>query len=172
MKKAAEILDRISASLNTIALWGAVVSVILMVFAAIWQAVARYVLSSPPAWTEELARYAMVWCGMLGASCAFRAKTDPTLFPAMLDKKGTSGILWATVRMAGVILFAAPVLYHSLFGPGWNLSRGYIARMITRTSHTLDIPMAWFAIAIPIAFTLIFVHIAAEMAVRLSSGKS
>ena len=30
------------------------------------QVVARYVFSEPPGWTEEGARYAMVWSGLLG----------------------------------------------------------------------------------------------------------
>ena len=35
------------------------------------QIVARYGLNAPPGWTEELARYLMVWGGLLGATAAF-----------------------------------------------------------------------------------------------------
>ena len=58
-------LDKLSAALNKIALWGAVLAVLVMVFAASWQVFARYLLDAPPVWTEELARRAMVWAGML-----------------------------------------------------------------------------------------------------------
>lgn len=172
MNNAARILERLSSGANTIALWGTTISVMVMVFAALWQALARYVLASPPAWTEELARYAMVWCGMLGASCAFRIKADPALFPTRINTTGALGLLWASVRMVGVILFAAPVLYRALFGPGWNPARGYIARLITRHCDTMDISLAWFGVAIPIAFTLILLHLTAEMVNRVNDLKS
>ena len=81
-----------SATLNRVALWGAVIAVAVMALSASWQVVARYVLDAPPVWTEELARRAMVWAGMLGASCAFRAKSDPTLFPKMRDVKDRMGV--------------------------------------------------------------------------------
>jgi TRAP-type C4-dicarboxylate transport system permease small subunit len=102
--------------LNGIALWGAVLAVLVMVAAAGWQVVARYVLDAPPVWTEETARRAMVWAGMLGASCAFRAHADPTLFPAMRRVAGGPGMALALVRALGVLAFAVPVIWYSLFG--------------------------------------------------------
>ena len=39
----------------------------VMVFAAGYQVVARYIFHAPPVWTEDLARRSMVWAGMLVA---------------------------------------------------------------------------------------------------------
>ncbi len=169
MRAVAAILDRLSASLNAAALWGAVAAVVVMVLAASWQVVARYILAAPPIWTEELARYAMVWAGMLGASCAFRAHADPNLFPTMRDKVGPVGALMALARLAGVAVFAAPVLYYSLLSASGDPTRGYLARLAGRNSETLGISMAWFGLAIPIAFALIFLHLLADFAARLSA---
>jgi TRAP-type C4-dicarboxylate transport system permease small subunit len=170
MRTAAELLDRLSAGLNAIALWGAILAVAVMVAASGWQVIARYVLAAPPIWTEELARYAMVWAGLLGASCAFRAKADPALFPNMTLVGGGGGALLALIRTAGVVLFIAPVIYFSLFGPGFNAARGYLARLSGRSAETMDVPMVAFGIAIPIAFLLIALHLAAALAVRATGG--
>jgi TRAP-type C4-dicarboxylate transport system permease small subunit len=166
MRAAARALDRLSAMLNGIALWGAVLAVAVMVGAAAWQVVARYILDSPPVWTEEAARRAMVWAGMLGASAAFRARSDPTLFPAMREIGGGPGLALATVRGLGVVLFAAPVIWFSLYGPNMNPARGFLGRSLDRTAEMIPVSMIWFTSAVPLAFALILIHLAADLALR------
>ncbi len=175
MATVAKALIRISASLNAIALWGAVGAVAVMVGAAMWQVIARYIFASPPIWTEELARYAMVWAGMLGASCAFHAGADPTLFPSARSVKGQKGLIYAVLRAAGVALFAVPVVWYCFIGPRGGFKRGFISRSAARTAEMLDVPMIWFASSIPIAFMLILLHTSADVAGRaldLRSNKS
>lgn len=166
MRQAAIALDRLSAGLDRLALWGGVVAVLIMLCAAGWQVVARYLLAQPPVWTEELARFSMVWGGLLGASCAFRAGFDPTLFPQMRLWRGRGSTALALIRAAGAAAFIAPILWFSFFGPGMNPARGYIARLSGRQAETMDLPMVVFGLAIPIAFTLIALHIAASLAMQ------
>jgi len=166
MKTVARTLDRLSSGLNSIALWGAVLAVLVMVFAAGWQVLARYVLQAPPIWTEELARRAMVWAGMLGASCAFRAASDPTLFPAMQAVRGGPGLVLALIRAAGVVAFAVPVIWYSLFNARMDMARGFLGRSLNRQAEMLDIPMIWFTAAVPLAFALILIHLAARLAMQ------
>lgn len=162
-------LDRLSAGLNRVALWGAVAWVLVMLLAAGWQVVARYVLAQPPIWTEELARFSMVWAGVLGGSCAFRANSDPSLFPEMRDRGGALGKGLTLIRALGAFTFIAPILWFSLFGPNLNPARGYVARLAGRTAETMPLPMTVFGIAIPIAFSLILIHILADLMLRLSA---
>ncbi|APU68892.1 MAG: TRAP transporter small permease [Bacteroidota bacterium] len=42
----------------------------IMVFAVLWQVFSRYVMKSPSSITEELARYLLIWIGILGAAYA------------------------------------------------------------------------------------------------------
>ena len=161
-------LDRLSAVINSIALWGAVLAVLAMVGAAGWQVIARYVLDAPPIWTEELARRAMVWAGMLGASCAFRISADPTLFPAMRQVPGRLGATLALVRAAGVLLFAAPVIWYSIFDARMNPARGFLGRSLNRSAEMLDVSMIWFTAAVPLAFAFIVVHVLALTLMRLT----
>lgn len=161
-------LGRLSATLNTIALWGAVLAVLVMVYAASWQVIARYALSAPPIWTEELARRAMVWAGMLGASAAYYAGADPTLFPHATEIRGRRGAVLSLIRAAGVLMFSVPVIWFSLYGPNINLARGFLGRSISRTADMIPLPMIFFTAAVPLAFALIVLHLAARLAMRFS----
>lgn len=164
MNRVALALDRTSAALHRVALWGAVAAVLVMLGAAVWQVVARYVLAQPPAWTEELARFSMVWAGLLGASCAFRLQSDPSLFPGARDYRGPGARLLGLVRAAGVLALIGPILWYSLLGANMTPARGYIARLAGRQTETMDMPMVVFGLAIPVAFTLILIHLIAQLA--------
>jgi TRAP-type C4-dicarboxylate transport system permease small subunit len=161
-------LDRLSALLNSIALWGAVLAVLTMVGAAGWQVIARYVLDAPPIWTEELARRAMVWAGMLGASCAFRVSADPTLCPTLRLVPGRTGVVLALIRACGVLLFAVPVIWFSIFDGRMNPARGFLGRSLNRSAEMLDISMIWFTAAVPLAFAIIVLHVIAATLLRLT----
>ena len=137
--------------------------VAMLVFVSI-QVVARYLLQSPPTWTEELARYAMVWSGLLGATVAFKARFDPTLVKA---PSGASPLIMkgaGLLRAAAVLLFMCPVLYYSLFGPNMTAARGFLGRSLGRTADTLGFPMIYVAAAVPIAAIIIIIHLGARMA--------
>lgn len=156
----------LSSVLNRFALWGAVLAVGVMVCAALWQVVARYLFASPPIWTEELARYSMVWAGMLGASCAFHSAADPVLFPKALTAPGIKGMAAAFMRLFVVGAFCGPVLWFCFIGPNGTWIRGFIARSWARSAEMLGIPMFWIAMTIPLAFALIFLHALAGVARR------
>ncbi|MFT7593935.1 MAG: TRAP-type C4-dicarboxylate transport system permease small subunit [Paracoccaceae bacterium] len=168
MKALARCVDTLSARLHSIALWGAVLAVLVMAMSASWQVFARYLLDAPPVWTEELARRAMVWAGMLGASCAFRMQADPTLFPGMRNIPGRAGLVLALIRAAGVVIFATPVIWYSLFGAKMNMARGFMGRSLDRQAEMLDVAMIWFTVAVPLAFCLILIHLCADVMMRVT----
>lgn len=163
MRAMAHMLERLSFGLHRIALFCALIAVLVLLAAAGWQVIARYFLAQPPAWTEELARFSMVWAGLLGASCAFRLNADPSLFPNLHAAEGTAGKIRAVLRSIGVLIFISPILWFSFFGPNMNPARGYLARLSGRQAETMDVPMTVFGIAIPIAFTLILIHLIAQL---------
>lgn len=47
------------------------------------QFISRNVFSSPPVWTEDVARYMMVWTGLLGATLSFKTKADAVLMQSI-----------------------------------------------------------------------------------------
>ncbi len=168
MQRFAGSLEKVSAALNRIAIIAAAIAVLVMVGAAGWQVVARYLLDQPPIWTEELARRAMIWAGLLGATAAFRARTEPTLFPNAAETGGTTGLVLATIRAVGVLLLAVPVLWYCFVGPGGGFARSFLDRTANRPAEMLDVPMVWFTVAIPVAFGLILIHLAADLVQRIA----
>jgi TRAP-type C4-dicarboxylate transport system permease small subunit len=158
------VIIRISNGLDYLCRGGAgVCFVAMLVFISI-QVVARYLLKSPPTWTEELARYAMVWGGLLGATVAFKSRFDPTLIKPPQGKAPIVMFAVGTIRTATVVIFLGPVLYYSFYGPGMNLLRGFLGRSMERTADTLGFPMIYVAVAVPIAAFVILFHLAARLA--------
>jgi TRAP-type C4-dicarboxylate transport system permease small subunit len=129
------------------------------------QVVARCLFSEPPGWTEEGARYAMVWSGLLGAAVTFKAGGDPVLLhlPSM---EASTTIAW--LRALAVLLFLGPILYFCVFGPGQDLAHGFLARSASRNSEAVGLSMVWFSAALPVSIVAILVHIAAALADRTS----
>ncbi|MDP7572961.1 MAG: TRAP transporter small permease subunit, partial [Myxococcota bacterium] len=56
-------VDRVLGTLLVVLMAASVVNVL-------WQVLSRYVLGSPSSFTDELARYLLVWVGLLGSAYA------------------------------------------------------------------------------------------------------
>jgi TRAP-type C4-dicarboxylate transport system permease small subunit len=149
-------LDRICLSLAKAALVG-MVGVILL------QIVSRYGLHQPPVWTEELARYLMVWGGLLGATAAFRRAADPAVVRVNEQAADARARFAKLAILATTLIFVAPILYFSLFGAGFDPSRSFLVRSAARTSAGLGINLAFIAAAIPTVCAVILVHLAARL---------
>jgi TRAP-type transport system small permease protein len=158
------VITRISDGLDLGCRTGAGICFLAMLLFISIQVVARYLLQSPPTWTEELARYAMVWGGLLGATVAFKTRYDPTLVKAPENKPPMVMFVAGTLRSLTVVMFLGPVLYFSLFGPNMTPARGFLGRSLLRTADTLGFPMIYVAIAVPIAASVILIHLAARLA--------
>ena len=48
--------------------WSVIIIFAIMTINVLWQVLSRFVLAKPSSFTEELARYMLVWLGILGAS--------------------------------------------------------------------------------------------------------
>ena len=159
-------LNAASDALDRLCRWGALAAMVLMVVLIGIQVVARYLWSQPPSWTEEGARYAMVWAGLLGATVSFRLRFDPVLAKFKIFGRGVLLFAAETLRAVATVLFLGPIWFFCIFGPGYDISRGYIARSAERSAEAIGMPMVWFTIALPIAITVIFIHLLADIAGR------
>ena len=120
----------------------------------LFQVVTRYIIRNPPAWTEELARYCMVWGGMLGATVAFKGGADPCLVqPPVRGNR-----LWISaaklLRAAVTVSFLGPILYYS---------DKFLMRTWHRTTEALGIPSALVTAAVPFAVAVILLHLLAQL---------
>ena len=155
-----------SDSLDRLCRWGGLLALALMVILIAVQVTARYLWKDPPGWTEEAARYAMVWSGLLGATVAYRTRFDPVLASFKIFGKGAMKVIAEALRAIATLLFLGPIWFFCIFGPNFDISRGYIARSAQRSAEAIGVPMVWFTIALPIAITVIFIHLLADIAGR------
>ncbi|THH36279.1 TRAP transporter small permease [Aliishimia ponticola] len=136
---------------------------VLIVLLQIW---ARYGFDHPFTWTEELARYLMVWGGLLGATCAFKRRLDPTVVTVAEDASQPRRVLSSGLRLATVLIFLAPVLYYAFFGPDMNFERGFLWRSSNRTSPGLGVNMALVGFVVPLCCCVIILHSLADLTSR------
>lgn len=162
----------VSDRLNRLCLYGAGACFSAMLLFVAIQVIARYIFQAPPTWTEELARFSMVWGGLLGATVAYKTRFDPVLIK--LDDRGSAAARWAMtgIKSLATLLFLGPVLYYAIFGPGMNPARGFLGRSAMRTADTLGFPMIYVALAVPVAAAVILIHLAAQLSGDRPGGET
>ena len=67
MKKITNAIDRVLIPVLIALMAGMVIDVT-------WQVASRYLLKAPSSYTEEIARYMLIWIGLLGAAYAYRTR--------------------------------------------------------------------------------------------------
>ncbi|MEP2715379.1 TRAP transporter small permease subunit [Pseudophaeobacter sp.] len=144
-------VDRACLSIAKLALVGMALTVLLQIWA-------RYGFDYPFSWTEELARYLMIWAGLLGATCAFKRRLDPTVVQVNPEDRGLGHkVIFALT----VLIFLLPILYYSFYGPNMNFERGFLWRSSNRLSQGMGINMALVGAIVPLSCTVILLHLAA-----------
>lgn len=126
----------------------------VMVVDVCWGVITRYIMGNQSSWTDELARYLMIWVGILGAAYASGKSQHIAidLLPQYLNKKNNKRleIFIATI----IILFVVAVF---LVG---GLRYVYISFALGQTSPALHLPMGLVYIVLPIAgFFIIYYKI-------------
>lgn len=143
----------------------AILAVSLMFATVMIQIIARYVFSSPPVWTEDVARYAMVWTGLLGATLSFKTRSDAVLMESVWPQRpNILGFVAEAIQTLAVLIFVLPVVYFCFVGLKGGLAKGYLARQSGLTADTLGIPMVWISVVVPLAMIIILIHLAARLA--------
>lgn len=151
-----------STALDRVASVLAGVAIVVLVGAVMLQVVARYMFSQPPAYTEELARYAMIWAGLIGATMSFKRRFDPALFNGV-----TKGPIWMRLgalllQSLVVLVYLLPILWYVVFGPGMNPARGFLLRHSRTMADALPFSTVWVAVAVPLMIVLILIHLVAR----------
>ncbi len=123
-----------------------------LVLSVTWQVVSRYLFASPSSWTEEVARFLLIWIGTLGAAYAFRTNMHIglDLLPKKLTGISARNLHWFT--LAVIIVFAATVL---VFGGG---SLVYLTWDLRQYSAVLGLPISFVYSVIPLTGLLLVIY--------------
>ena len=115
----------------------------VIIFSVFYQVVSRYVFQAPPDWTEEVARFSLVWLVLLGSSVCIRKSRH---FNVDYITQGMSKNTVYALKLflsALIVFFLSYALYYGTV----LMSRSFLI-----TAPALGISMGYVYLIFPIAF--------------------
>lgn len=143
-------MGKIIAAINSFVRLIIIAILSVTIVAVFLQVLFRFFLDQPLAWTEELARYLLVWITFLGSAYAMSVKAHI----------GTEYIQkFLSPLMKNVVLILAALL--SIFFFVVMVYQGYLlsVRSMTQTSPSLLVPMGYVYMVIPISGILLIMNV-------------
>jgi len=147
-------MGRLDAALGRGCEFTLIVFLTAMSVAVFLEVIFRYLLHFPLFWTEEFARYCLVWSSLLGAAVAVRRGQHiaVTVFIERLPRRAARAATLAAQASVAVILAV-------MFWGGVKL----VVVTSAQISPALRIPMAIPYLALPIGSALMLFHVAAAV---------
>ncbi|PCE64755.1 TRAP transporter small permease [Sediminicola luteus] len=121
----------------------------VMVLNVLWQVFTRFVLGTPSSFTDELARYLMIWVGILGAAYV-SGKNMHVAIDVLPQKLG--GKAQKRMHITVQLLVMAFALLVMVIGGGRLV---YITYILGQQSPALQLPLAYVYAVIPLSGILI-----------------
>ncbi len=115
----------------------------------LWQVFTRFALASPSSFTEEFARYLLIWIGLLGASYAAGQQMH-----LAIDLAPTSLTGPARRRLRGFIQLSVFVFALFVMVVG-GIRLVTLTFLLGQTSAALRIPLGYVYLALPLSGVLI-----------------
>jgi len=131
--------------------WLLIAFMSLMVVNVLWQVATRFLLRNPSSFTEEIARFLLVWVGILGSAYALgkRIHLAVDLLPSRLEGH-RKAMLELFIEMC-IFVFAALV---PVFG---GLGLVWLTLDLGQTSAALQIPLGFVYMVLPLSgFLMMF----------------
>ncbi|OBX09044.1 C4-dicarboxylate ABC transporter permease [Gallibacterium salpingitidis] len=129
-----------------------IIVMVLLVICVTWQVFSRYVLQIPSTVTDEVARFSMIWVGLLGAAytVGLQKHLSIDLFTHNLThyKKAVSNIFINVCIFffsLGVMVFGGINLVMNVYASG-------------QISSSMQIPMAYVYVVLPISGVLMMLY--------------
>jgi TRAP-type C4-dicarboxylate transport system permease small subunit len=129
-----------------------------MVVNVVWQVFTRFVLRTPSSYTEELARYAMIWLGLLGAAYCAGKRSHLALDLLQQRLHGASRRALDLLIHGCLLGFALAVMV----GGGGRLV--WIILQLGQTSAALQVKLGYVYLAVPVSGLLIAAYALMDLA--------
>lgn len=147
--------------LNKILEWAVVILLSVMLLSVLWGVLTRYIFADQSSWTDELARFMLIWVSILGAAYVSgkNAHIAIDLLPDSISEKKK-----LKLEMITSVIISIFVLMIFIIG---GLRYIYISFKLGQTSAALEIPMGYVYLVLPISgMIIIFFKIHAMIASR------
>jgi TRAP-type C4-dicarboxylate transport system permease small subunit len=124
----------------------------VMVINVLWQVFTRFIMGDPSSFTDELARYLMIWLGILGAAYVSGRNMHVAIDVLPLRSSDKTQRKLKRIVYVSIIAFA---LFAMVIG---GLRLVYITYVLDQHSPALQIPLAAVYFAIPLSGILIIYY--------------
>lgn len=140
-----EALRKIEARILAATIWVSIGIMVVLCIVTFMQVVMRYVFQNPPYWSEELARFLMVWVSFLGFNVVLLRRSEMTVtffaerFPLASQRARE------TVVTVLIIAFLSLAVYHGTI---------FAVESLRVRSVALQVPMTIVYLSLPFSFLL------------------
>ncbi len=132
--------------------------VVVVLIGTFW----RYVLRNPFLWTEELARYLMIWMALIAASISLKRREHVGLKLVINRVPQPAKKIIVMITQLFILLF----LYY-LTREGFSM----VERALRQRSPALNISMFWPLLSVPVAGLLTGIQLILQMIIDLTAGE-
>lgn len=160
------ILSSLKKKIDFVLKWILVTIMSVMTLNVLWQVFTRFVLKNPSSFTEELARYMLVWLGILGASYVAGQKMHLAIDILSTKLHGKPKSYLEIIIQSLIFLFAFFVM---VIG-GTRLVT--ITLSLNQISAALQIPLGYVYLVVPISGVLMMFYSLTFIAQEISGKKS
>ncbi len=122
-----------------------IVIMAVMVINVLWQVFTRFVMGTPSSFTDELARYLMIWIGVLGA--AYVSGKNMHVAIDILPSRAKPGTQKKLMRLVRILIIAFAVVAFIIGGSRLV----YISYLLGQHSPALQIPLALVYSILPVS---------------------
>ena len=145
--------------------WALVLLAIFMILTVTWQVVSRYALRAPSSLTEEIARFQLIWLGLLGAVYTFRNRMHVGIDILVTPLTGKKRLGAELIALGSVLVFAILIL---IYGGGRLVQ---LTHELNQTSAALGMRMSYVYAILPISGILISLYALHYMADVIFHGR-
>jgi len=145
-------LRNIKTSVDKVLEWTLIVLMAANVLNVLWQVFTRFVLKNPSSFTEELARYLLIWVGLLGASYVAGQKMHLAIDVLINRLKGRARRLDEYLIEVSIFVFA---LFVMVFG---GLRLVIITLTLNQISAVLRIKLGYVYLVLPLSGLLLMFY--------------
>ncbi len=145
--------------------WALVALAVFMIATVTWQVFSRYALKAPSSLTEEIARFQLIWLGLLGSVYTFRNRMHVGIDILVNPLKGKKRLAAEMASLIACFVFAVLIL---VYGGGRLVA---LTHELNQTSAALGVRMSYVYSIIPISGVLMCLYALHYMADVVLHGK-
>ena len=138
-------MERTKVVLDGILAKSLVVILSILLFDVLWQVFSRYVLKDPSSFTDELARFLLIWVSLLGASFALSKKMHLAI--DILPEKFTGNLYHLAQKF--ILLCIGLFCFFVMVLGGIRLV--YITLLLEQKAPALQVPLGYVYLVLPLS---------------------